>query len=386
VSRGLADSFSLNDGASQVRGGEELDLDALAPYLRRHLPAAGLEVADDAELTVEQFPSGWSNLTYLLRLGRHELVLRRPPFGNVVKSAHDMAREHRVLSALAPVWGPAPQPYLLCSDESVIGAEFYVMERVRGVILRRELPAGLELPPERARGLSAALIDGMADLHGIDYAAAGLGDLGRPEGYARRQVEGWSKRYFRAKTDEHQELEAVAAWLAGNVPTEGSSGVGPALVHNDYKYDNVVWSPEALTGPRGDPGEAASSDATQLRAVLDWEMATVGDPMMDLGTTLGYWVDPGDPAPMHLFAMGPTAVAGSLSRRELAARYAEATGADLTHLPFYYGFGLFKIAVIIQQIYARYVAGKTQDPRFAELDQAVGLFGKVAAGVLEGSC
>lgn len=363
----------LADRATEVRRGEELDLESLAPYLRRHLPAAGLEVADDAELTVEQFPSGWSNLTYLLRLGNeedhHELVLRRPPFGNVVKSAHDMAREHRVLSALAPVWDPAPRPYLLCSDDSVIGAEFYVMERVRGVILRRELPDGLELPPERARALSEALIDGLADLHGIDHAAAGLGDLGRPEGYARRQVEGWSKRYFRAKTDEHPELEAVAAWLAGNVPTEGSAGVGPALVHNDYKYDNVVWSPQTLTGP----------DATLLRAVLDWEMCTVGDPMMDLGTTLGYWVDPGDPSEMRAFAMGPTAVEGSLTRRELAERYAQRTGADLTHLPFYYAFGLFKIAVIIQQIYARYVAGKTEDPRFAGLDRAVGLFGKVAA-------
>ena len=161
----------------------------------------------------------------------------------------------------------------------------------------------------------------------------------------------------------------MAAWLAGNVPTEGSAGVGPALVHNDYKYDNVVWSPQTLTGP----------DATLLRAVLDWEMCTVGDPMMDLGTTLGYWVDPGDPSEMRAFAMGPTAVEGSLTRRELAERYAQRTGADLTHLPFYYAFGLFKIAVIIQQIYARYVAGKTEDPRFAGLDRAVGLFGKVAA-------
>ncbi len=370
-------SGGLTDRATGVRRGEELDLDALAPYLRRHLPAAGLEVAEDAELTVEQFPSGWSNLTYLLRLGRHELVLRRPPFGNVVESAHDMAREHRVLSALAPVWDPAPQPYLLCRDGSVIGAEFYVMERVRGVILRRELPPGLELSPQRARALSEALIDALADLHRVDYAAAGLGDLGRPEGYARRQVEGWSQRYFRAKTDEHPELETVAAWLAGNVPPEGSAGVGPALVHNDYKYDNVVLAPESLEAG----GEARDSDLN-IRAVLDWEMCTVGDPMMDLGTTLGYWVEPDDPPQMQAFAMGPTAVDGSLSRAELAARYARRTGADLTHLPFYYAFGLFKIAVIIQQIYARFVAGKTEDPRFAGLDRAVGLFGKVAAGVV----
>jgi aminoglycoside phosphotransferase (APT) family kinase protein len=356
------------DAPAAVRPGEELDLEALGRYLRRRLPEAGVEVAADAALAVRQFPSGWSNLTYLLRLGGRELVLRRPPFGNVVRSAHDMAREHRVLNALAPVWALAPRPYLLCEDEAVIGAPFYVMERVEGVVLRREPLPGVELPPARARELSASLIDGLADLHTLDYAAAGLGDLGRPEGYARRQVEGWGERYRRARTDDHPELERAAAWLAENVPAES----GAALVHNDFKYDNLVLDPAFLSDP---------SRPARIRAVLDWEMATVGDPLLDLGTTLGYWVEAGDPPEMRALAMGPTALPGSLTRQELAERYAARTGADLGGLAFHHAFGLFKIAVIIQQIYARYRAGKTQDPRFADLDLAVAAFGRMAARV-----
>jgi len=356
------------DLPTAVRPGEELDVEALGDTLRRRLPEAGIEVDPAAELAVEQFPSGWSNLTYLLRLGDRELVLRRPPFGNVVRSAHDMAREHRVLAALSPIWPPAPRPFLLCEDESVIGAPFYVMERVRGLILRRTLPAGVELPPARARELSEALIDGLADLHNLDYAAAGLGDLGQPQGYARRQVEGWSERYRRARTDDHPALERAAAWLAGHVPAEAAAGA--ALVHNDYKVDNVVLDPAFLDDPRR---------PVAIRAVLDWEMCTVGDPLLDLGTTLGYWVEADDPPEARALAMGPTALPGSLSRRELAERYAARTGADLADLAFYHAFGLFKIAVIIQQIYARYAAGKTQDPRFAGLDRAVALFGTMAA-------
>lgn len=354
------------DAATRVRAGEELDRAALETYLRNHLPEAGLEIPADAPLEVAQFPAGWSNLTYLLRFGDLELVLRRPPFGNVVASAHDMAREHRVLSALAPAWDLAPQPYLLCEDESVVGAPFYVMERVRGLVLRRELPPGLDLDPDLARRLSESLIDGLAGLHSLDPAQVGLSDLGRPEGYVRRQVEGWTQRYFRAKTDEHRALERVATWLGAHLPPEPEPPRA-ALVHNDYKYDNLVLAPD---------------DPARIRAVLDWEMSTVGDPLLDLGTTLGYWVEADDPAPLQAFALGPTAVPGSLTRRQLAERYAGHTGADLTHLPFHHAFGLFKIAVIVQQIYARYVAGKTRDPRFAALDRVVGLFGEVAAGVV----
>jgi len=357
------------DSPTPVRPGEELDLDALAPYLRRHLPAAGVEIPDGAALAVEQFPSGWSNLTYLLSFGPHELVLRRPPFGNVVASAHDMGREFRVLSALAPVWPLAPRPYLHCDDDAVLGAPFYVMQRVRGLILRRRLPDGFELTPQRARRLSEALVDGLAALHRVDYEAAGLAGLGRPEGYAERQVEGWVKRYFGAKTDEHPAMEAVAGELRRAVAGINAEASGAALVHNDYKYDNLVLDPE---------------EPTSIRAVLDWEMATIGDPMFDLGTTLGYWVEAGDPEALRGFAMGPTAAPGSLTRRQFAERYAAATGASLDHLAFHHAFGLFKLAVIVQQIYARYVAGKTRDRRFAGLDRAVGMLGEVSRAALAG--
>lgn len=353
------------DAPAAVRDGEELDRRALADHLRRELPRGGLEVPEDADLEVLQFPSGWSNLTYLLRLGRHELVLRRPPFGNVVAGAHDMVREHRVLEGLSRVWDRVPRPYLLCEDESVIGAPFYVMERVRGVILRRELPHGFELPPERARALSEALVDGLAELHGLDPEAAGLADLGRPEGYARRQVEGWTERYHRAKTDEHPELEEALTRLGEQVPGER----GSVVVHNDYKYDNLVLDP---------------AEPSRIRAVLDWEMCTLGDPLFDLGTSLGYWVEAGDPPELAAFSLGPTAVPGSLTRREIAERYASHTGAALEGLSFYYAFGLVKIAVIVQQIHARYRAGKTQDPRFADLHRVVGLFGRLALRAAEG--
>jgi aminoglycoside phosphotransferase (APT) family kinase protein len=352
------------DAPAPVRRGEELPTDELGAWLRRRLDEAGIPVDAGAPLVVEQFPSGWSNLTYLLRLGDVELVLRRPPVGNVVASAHDMSREHRVLSRLSRVWPLAPRPFLYCEDPGVLGVPFYVMERRRGLILRHTVPPGVELPPRRARALSEAMIDGLASLHRLDYAAAGLGDLGRPEGYAERQLFGWSERYRRAATDEHPHLDAVIGWLGEHVPAGG----GAALVHNDYKYDNLVLDPQ---------------DPTRLLAVLDWEMATVGDPLLDLGTTLGYWVEPGDPEPLQVLAMGPTALPGSLTRRELAERYAEATGADLGDLLPYYVFGLFKIAVIVQQIYARYRAGKTTDPRFAGLADVVGLYGMLAAGAIE---
>lgn len=346
------------DGARAPREGETLDVEALAPYLREQLAVEG-------ELVVEQFPSGFSNLTYLLRLGDLELVLRRPPFGNRVATAHDMAREHRVLSALVDRYPLAPKPYLYCDDDEILGAPFYVMERRRGVILRRQPPLGLDLGPEVMDRLSKNFIDEQANLHLLDYVAAGLGDLGKPEGYVERQVAGWIERYERARTHDWPELEQVAAWLRERLDevAKESNEARAALVHNDYKYDNLVLDP---------------SDPTRLVAVLDWEMCTVGDPRMDLGTTLSYWVEPEDPAPLRAAAFGPTALPGSWTRRRLAQRWAEKTGADLSNLVFYVAFGRFKLAGIVQQIYWRYAQGHTRDPRFAELHQLVDLLGKVA--------
>jgi aminoglycoside phosphotransferase (APT) family kinase protein len=333
------------DPTTAVRAGEELPA-ALEGYLREHLEGAS------GPFTVEQFASGHSNLTYLLRLGDAEWVLRRPPFGNQVKSAHDMGREYRVLSKLCRVYPPAPRPVLYCDDPDVLGAPFYVMERRRGIVLRQQLPPGRVIDPATARRLSTQLIDNLALLHGLDYRAAGLGDLGRPEGYVNRQVTGWTERYARASTDVLPAIDRVSGWLAERLPPES----GPALVHNDYKYDNLVLDPD---------------DLTRIVAVLDWEMATVGDPLMDLGTTLGYWVEASDPLPLQRAAFGPTSLPGSLTRRELAGRYAKQTGRDVSDVRYFYVFGLFKIAVIIQQIYARYVRGHTRDARFAHLNNLV---------------
>jgi aminoglycoside phosphotransferase (APT) family kinase protein len=334
---------SLQDSSKPVREGEELELARLEPYLRGHFPDLR------GALAVKQFPSGHSNLTYSVSLGETEMVLRRPPFGSKVKSAHDMGREYNVLAKLHAAY-PTPRPLLFCTDESVLGSPFYVMERVRGVILRRNLPAELALPPETARRLSESFIDNLAALHGLDYAALGLGELGKPQGYLERQVRGWMERYQGSKTHDLPEVEPLSTWLRQHMPSQSAA----TLVHNDYKYDNMVLDP---------------ADITQVKAVLDWEMCTLGDPLTDLGTALAYWIDPDDPPQMQMVRWSPTIVPGMLRRAELAQRYAEKTGSDLSDIVFYYAFAMFKVAVIIQQIYYRYFHGLTKDERFASLGE-----------------
>ena len=345
------------DRAAPVRTGEELDLPALEAYLRLQLPQLS------GPLWVEQFPHGHSNLTYLLHVGTTELVLRRPPFGNLVQTAHDMSREYRVLARLSAVFSEAPQPFLFCEDISVLGVPFYVMECRRGVILRKLLPPGLQLAPATATRLGQSLIEALARLHAIDYQAAGLGDLGKPAGYVTRQVTGWINRYANARTDDLPAMDQVARWLTEHMPAES----GTAIIHNDYKYDNVVLNP---------------TDLTHIVAVLDWEMATLGDPLMDLGTTLGYWVEADDPEPLRQAAIGPTMLPGNLTRRELVERYERASGRHVADPLFYYCFGLFKIAVIVQQIYARLVRGHTHDPRFARLNEVVAVMSRQAERAL----
>jgi aminoglycoside phosphotransferase (APT) family kinase protein len=345
------------DRPAPVRPGEEFPVDRLTAYLREHLNI-------DGPIAIEQFPSGHSNLTYLLRVGDRELVLRRPPFGaEKIKRGHDMSREYRILSGLSRVYLKAPKPLLFCDDVAVIGAPFYVMERVRGVILRREPPPDLDLSPPRMRALSEAFIDNLVEIHGVDYQAAGLAELGHPEGYVRRQIVGWTERYQRAKTDEIPDMERVARWLYENMPEES----GAALIHNDYKYDNLVLDPQNLS----------------IRAVLDWEMATVGDPLMDLGTTLGYWVDPDDPEELQTIRFCLTTLPGNLTRTGLMERYAAKSGLDVSNAPFYYVYALFKIAVIAQQIYYRYAQGFSEDERFAAMIHGVKSLARVAARAME---
>ena len=348
------------DEAEEVRAEERLDLERLRPFLEAALPgAAGLP-------SLHQFRKGHSNLTYLVRIGEREAVLRRAPFGAKVKHAHDMGREFRLLTALQGVYPRAPRPIAFCADPAVLGAPFYLMERVRGVVLRGDGGGtGIPLGPTLLRATSAALVDALVDLHAIPVGEGSpLAGLGRPEGYVGRQVKGWTERWLAARTGAPGAVEEVAAWLAANQPPER----GAALVHNDYKYDNVVLDP---------------ADLTRIVAVLDWEMAALGDPLMDLGTTLGYWVDADDPPEMRERAYGPTAAPGSLSRREVVERYAARSGRAVRSPLFYYVFGLFKLAVILQQIYKRFVEGHTRDERFGALDQRVGILGAQATRALD---
>ena len=333
----------LVDAARSVRPGEEVSAQALEQYFSAHVPElAGKPVE------VSQFPGGHSNLTYLLRVGDREVVLRRPPFGTKVKSAHDMGREHRILSALSQSYARAPKPLTYCEDLNVMGAPFYVMERLRGVILRKDLPPELNMDEARLGKLCENLVDALVDLHALDYAKLGLGDLGKPEGYVQRQVEGWTQRYFGSQTDQVPVVEQVSKWLNEHRPPDHSSGA--ALIHNDFKFDNVVLDPQ---------------DGTRILGILDWEMSTIGDPLMDLGTFVSYWVQADDEPIMQFFRGGPTASPGALTREQLFDRYAEKTGRTIPNPVFYYAFGLFKTAVVIQQIYYRYKQGLTKDERFA---------------------
>lgn len=342
---------NFTDAPAAIRPGEELNTDKLADFLHRHFPDW------QGEIRVEQFPSGFSNLTYFVQIGDKELVLRRPPFGANIKSAHDMQREYGILKSLEPIYRKIPKPLIYTDDTSVIGAEFYLMERVKGLILRNRPPKGMGLTAEKMRTVSKAVMENLAELHAIDIYATDLIRLGKPEGYVQRQVEGWIGRYEKAATDPVPTMNQAAEWLRANLPRENS----PSLIHNDYKYDNVVLNPENLS---------------EIIAVLDWEMATVGDPLMDLGTTLGYWADADSPEVLKAFVL--TAFPGNMSRQEAAECYAQASGKNIDNILFYYVFGCYKIGAIVQQIYARYKKGFTQDARFANLIHLVHACGESA--------
>ncbi len=363
--------MAMQPDAAAIRPGDEFDAAPLEAFLRVQARVSG-------KIEARQFLAGSSNLTYLLTLGDKEFVLRRPPFGNTVKTAHDMRREFDVLSKLSSVYPPAPKPILFCDDADVIGSEFYLMERKHGLIIRgnagktnaiggangRVTTEDLTVSQPAREQVCRSFIRNLAELHSLDYAAAGLGDLGKPEGYATRQVEGWTRRYFAAKTDEHCELESAIEWLNANIPTES----GASLVHNDYKFDNVMLDPE---------------DLTKITAVLDWEMVTVGDPLMDLGTTLGYWMSPDSGDELMRMPFNPYVLMMNISRRQLVDMYFDASGREPSNMLFYYVFGSFKIAVIAQQIYARYAKGFTKDIRFAKFDRFVAALGKIAANAIE---
>jgi aminoglycoside phosphotransferase (APT) family kinase protein len=322
---------------------------------------------DDIE--VSQFPGGHSNLTYLARLGNVELVVRCPPLGPVAPRAHDMAREYRWLAALHPVFPLAPEPYLLCEDPSVIGSVFYVMERRRGVVVRHEEPPALADNRAARRSVGFALVDTLTDLHAIDVGRGPIAELGKPAGFVRRQVHGWSDRWQRSKVSDLPEMDAIAAWLSARIPDDPAR---PAIVHGDFKLDNVMLD---------------SLDPGRVVAVFDWEMSALGDPLVDLGIFLAYWATgrasasraagPGERDALSTVTDRP----GWLKRDEILERYALGTGRNLSSIRFYEVFALFKIAVVIQQIYFRYLGGQTDDPRFAAFGGRVTHLARQAAAI-----
>ncbi len=320
-----------------MRKGEELDVVAIDRWLREHLP----DLRGTPEVT--QFTGGSSNWTYRVAYENHDLVLRRPPAGTKAKSAHDMGREFRVQQALASAFPYVPEMIAHCADPTVLGTEFYVMRRIEGLIPRKAL--GVALAPEDARRLCLRALDALIALHGIDPAAVGLLSLGKGAGYARRQIEGWSDRYRKARTWNVPSFERVMAWLAAHTPED----VATCIIHNDFRLDNLVLD-------RADP--------TRVIGVLDWEMATLGDPLMDLGNSLAYWVEAKDDFVGHAFRRQPTHLPGMLTRREVIAYYGEKTGRRPASFGFYEVYGIFRLAVIVQQIYYRYHHKQTQNPAF----------------------
>lgn len=323
-----------------VRSDERLDLSRLEPWLRDHLPVA------DGLLEVEQFGGGHANLTYLLRFGTREYVLRRPPLGPVAPGAHDMGREHRVLQRLTEAFPLAPASYLLCIDPGVMGVDFHVMERRHGRVIRNELPPDIRGDAALNRRIGEMLVDVLGDLHQVNPAAVGLGDLGRPDGFIERQIAGWRRRWEAARHKEIADVDRIVEWLRAGVPAAQAT----TLIHNDFKLDNVLVSLD-------DP-------ATPV-AVLDWDMTTRGDPLADLGFLLSFWTEAGDEPHWKAAARMPTDEPGFPTRAEVIDRYARRTGLAIDRATWYHVFGVFKLLVIVQQIYIRFHRGQTQDQRFA---------------------
>ena len=341
-----------------VRADEQFDYPALQTYLRAHILHA------EGALEVWQFGAGHANLTYLLRLGEQEWVMRRPPLGPTLPTAHDMRREFRVLAALADTAVPVPRPVLLCEDPSVIGVPFYLMERRRGIVMHDAIPPEIGADLARRRQVGAAAVDALATLHAVDWQAVGLHDFGRPAGYLARQLRRWPEQWERARTRPLSAIERVLEWLRQHVPASPRA----SIVHGDYKLDNLMFDAQA---------------PSQIVAILDWEMSTLGDPLADLGWLLAYWPQPGD-SPTRLGAWRTlTAEPGFLRRHELVARYEERTGQRATAIDFYEILGLYKNAVILEGIYARFVTGQTHDARFADFGAKVEMYAEVALSLTQ---
>jgi aminoglycoside phosphotransferase (APT) family kinase protein len=346
-----------------VRDEEQLDWPKLVDYLHAHdVPGADYE-----PLEVKQFRGGHSNLTYLLRFGEQEWVVRRPPFGPLPPSAHDMAREYRVLSRIWEAYPPAPRAILLCEDKSIIGAPFFVMQRRKGFVIpnRAPLPTGLRQTAETFRAMSEGYIEALADLHSVAYEMLDLGGLGRPDGFVRRQITGWMDRWEKAKTAEVPLMNKLGAWFLENMPPAQP----PAILHNDFFLHNVMFAPD---------------NSGKVVGVFDWEMSTLGDPMIDLGTGLNYWREADDAEEVLAMSEGHahTARPGFMKRDDLVQRYAQRSGRDVTHADYYRAWGNWKTATVVQQIYVRFVRGQTTDPRFERMGAHAPVLARQAARIV----
>jgi aminoglycoside phosphotransferase (APT) family kinase protein len=328
------------DHSIPLKESEQFDLEVLNSYLKVAAPAIG------KINHVTRFPGGYSNVTYCLETAHREFVLRMPPSGTQIHTAHDMGREFRVISLLEPHYKKIPHVIHCCEQDNIMGAPFYIMERIKGVILRAGNAPKMQIDTDQMHAISLALIDNLVELHAIDIEKTGLIQLGKPDGYVSRQITGWVKRYYAAETDTIENMNTIADWLSKQNPRAQQA----TLLHNDYKYDNVILDPTNLSN---------------IICVLDWEMTTVGDPLMDLGASLAYWFEAGEEEVLKIYNL--TWLPGNLSRKEFVHRYAEKTNRNVSDILFYYVFGLFKNAVIGQQIYQRFKQGKTNDPRFGAL-------------------
>ncbi|WP_297762031.1 phosphotransferase family protein [uncultured Muriicola sp.] len=341
--------MSVKEVTKPVRKGEELNEKDLKRFLQSH----GLIHDEKSEMTVGQFQNGYSNLTYQLNIEEKEYVLRRPPF-SAPKRGHDMGREFKVLDSLHKVFNKTPKVYAYTEDPKILGVPFYIMEKVEGIILTTREASERKLNPSEFRTISDTWLDTFVELHELDYRAAGLESLGRPKGYVARQVTNWGRQYMAAATEDVPSAKKVMAWMEEHQPRQYSY----SLVHNDYKYDNVVFS---------------DTQWNRIVAILDWEMCTLGDPLMDLGTSLGYWTSANDAEIMKQGLPSPTVMEGNPSRTDIVQQYALKSGRNIDNLTFYFVYGLFKIAVIAQQIYYRFKHGHTTDKRFAQLNKVSAL-------------
>lgn len=346
--------MSSENTAVDVRKGDELDLAAVDVALKKN-------VADlSGTPKVKQYPSGASNLTYALEYPDRSLVLRRPPTGTRPKSGHDMHREYRIMTELAPAFPAVPKTLYYTDDENIIGAEFYVMERTEGHLIHNDIPKDWGWGEAEGRALCEEFFTKLVDLHGVDYEAIGLGNFGKPEGYVSRQILGWNRRYEKAWTEDVQKFDDVRDWLEANMP---KTERGAAVVHGDYRIDNCILNKD---------------DPTKIEAILDWEISALGDPMMDLGNTLSYWIEADDPEFMHMMVRQPSKAPGMMTRQEILDFYAAKSGADVSEFQFYYVYGIFRLAVILQQIYYRFYHGQTDNPRFKDYGQMVNALGELA--------